>query len=417
MFREEAINHQKWKSTAVLISKVPAWLVFSVSFFIFTAFILFIIFGSYTRREIVVGELVMQSHPIIVSAPKSGYISESYVEIHQAIKKGDPLFKITLDRITDSGNISINSINLLKSQITATEKAIQSLENNKNETIKSLNKQIANYKSIQQDKSNYLVEVRKSMNDYAELLKVYQKLFKQGHSSHDEVNNQRSRYFQQRTIFNDVTQELVQLKSNILNLENEIETRKTDFDNQIIRYEMQKSDLDIRLMEQESVAEIIVNASADGIVESTGVTVGQIVKEGDVLSQIIPQNKGDYQLVVWVPNSAVSFINTDDEVNIRYEAFPFEKFGQFKGKIKHISTLPASLQELSFYKNLPQNIEQGMVPLYKTQIELQDQNVNYNNKTLYFMSGMKAEITLFLENRKLYEWMLFPMYELTKNME
>lgn len=75
------------------------------------------------------------------------------------------------------------------------EKAIQSLENNKNETIKTLNKQIDNYKSIQQDKSNYLVEVRKSMNDYAELLKVYQKLFKQGHSSHDEVNNQRSRYF------------------------------------------------------------------------------------------------------------------------------------------------------------------------------------------------------------------------------
>ncbi|WP_429945615.1 HlyD family secretion protein [Bibersteinia trehalosi] len=160
-----------------------------------------------------------------------------------------------------------------------------------------------------------------------------------------------------------------------------------------------------------------MNASADGIVESTGVTVGQIVKEGDVLSQIIPQNKGDYQLVVWVPNSAVSFINTDNEVNIRYEAFLFEKFGQFKGKIKHISTLPTSLQELSFYKNLPQNIEQGMVPLYKTQIELQDQNVNYNNKTLYFMSGMKVEITLFLENRKLYEWMLFPMYELTKNME
>lgn len=98
------------------------------------------------------------------------------------------------------------------SQILATEKAIQALENNKNETVNSLNKQIENYKSIQQDKSNYLVEVRKSMNDYTELLKVYQKLFKQGHSSHDEVNNQRSRYFQQRALFNDVTQELVQLK-------------------------------------------------------------------------------------------------------------------------------------------------------------------------------------------------------------
>lgn len=33
------------------------------------------------------------------------------------------------------------------------------------------------------------------------------------------------------------------------------------------------------------------------------------------------------------------------------------------------------------------------------------------------MSGMKAEATLFLENRKLYEWMLFPVYQLRKNME
>lgn len=89
MFRKEAIEYQsnKWKSTAVLFSRVPAWLVFSISFFISTAFILFIIFGSYTRRETVVGELVMQAHPILLSAPKSGYISESYIEPHQQVKK------------------------------------------------------------------------------------------------------------------------------------------------------------------------------------------------------------------------------------------------------------------------------------------------------------------------------------------
>ncbi len=50
-------------------------------------------------------------------------------------------------------------------------------------------------------------------------------------------------------------------------------------------------------------------------------------------------------------------------------------------------------------------------------MDIADQNVQYNDKTLYFMSGMKAEATLFLENRKLYEWMLFPIYQLRKNME
>lgn len=418
MFRKEAIEYQsnKWKSTAVLFSRVPAWLVFSISFFISTAFILFIIFGSYTRRETVVGELVMQAHPILLSAPKSGYISESYIEPHQQVKKGDPLFKITLDRITHSGNINVNSILSLKSQIVATEKAIEALQKNKSESISSLEKQIKNNQKIYQDKQSYSVEVEKSIFDYADLIKRYEKLLKNGYSSHDEVNLQKSRYFQQKSLFNELKQEIVQLQSAILNLENDIETRKTEFDNQIIRYEIQKSDLSIRLMEFESVSEIIVNASLDGKIESTNVTVGQIIKENDPLAQILPYNKGDYQLVMWVPNSAISFIKTDDEVNIRYEAFPFETFGQFKGKIRNISILLASLQELSFYKNLPPNLEQG-IPLYKIIVEISDQNVKYNDKTLYFMSGMKAEATLFLENRKLYEWMFFPIYQLRKNME
>lgn len=418
MFRKEAIAYQskKWKSTAVLFSRIPAWFVFFISFFIFAAFILFIVFGSYTRRETVVGELVMQAHPIILSAPKSGYISENYIQPHQQVKKGDPLFKITLDRITHSGNINVNSILSLKSQIQATEQAITALNKNKLETINSLENQIKNNQKIYQDKQAYLVEVEKTMNDYEDLVNRYEKLLKVGHSSYDEVNIQKSRYFQQKSLFNELKQELIQLKSTQLSLENEIETRKTEFNNQIIRYEMQKSDLNIRLMEFESVSDIIVNASLDGKIESTSVTVGQIIKENDPLAQILPQNKGNYQLVMWVPNSAISFIKQGDEVNIRYEAFPFEKFGQFKGKITSISTLPASLQELSFYKNLPTNLDQG-IPLYKILIELADQNVKYNDTTLYFMSGMKAEATLFLEKRKLYEWIFFPMYQLRKNME
>ncbi|MGX2969690.1 hypothetical protein [Ursidibacter sp. B-7004-1] len=116
MFRKEALEYQKWKSTAVLLSSIPSWLVFLLSFTIIVSFILYITFGSYTRRETIL-EVVIQPHPIILSASKSGYISERYVEINQPIKKGDPLFKITLDRITDSGNVGINSINAIKEQI------------------------------------------------------------------------------------------------------------------------------------------------------------------------------------------------------------------------------------------------------------------------------------------------------------
>lgn len=76
--------------------------------------------------------------------------------------------------------------------------------------------------------------------------------------------------------------------------------------------------------------------------------------------------------------------------------------------------MPASQQELAFYKNIPSADPNN--PLYKIVVEIADQQVEYNNTSLAFLSGMKAEATLFLENRKLYEWMLFPLYNVTKNI-
>ncbi|QPB41620.1 HlyD family secretion protein [Rodentibacter haemolyticus] len=93
----------------------------------------------------------MQPHPIILSASKSGYISERYVTINQPIKKGDPLFKITLDRITDSGNVGINSINAIKDQIEKLDNIIQPVKDNQQETLGNLTKQIDKNRKIYTD--------------------------------------------------------------------------------------------------------------------------------------------------------------------------------------------------------------------------------------------------------------------------
>lgn len=415
MFRKEALEHQKWKSNAVLFSKIPSWLVFSISTVIVASFILYVTFGSYTRREIVYGEVVMQPHPIILSASRSGYISESYIKINQQVKKGDPLFKITLDRITDSGNVGINSINAIKIQLKKIGDIIKLVKQNQVETLTNLHKQIDKNRKIYTETQKYFYEVSKSTEEYRTTLEKYEKLMKKGYSYNDEVALQRSRYFDQKSLRNNLQEKLIQQETAIIGLENEIESRKTDFQNQIIRYELQQNDLEIRLLEFESVSELIINAPLDGLVESTSATVGQIIREGDALAQMIPANKGKYQLVMWVPNSAISFVKTEDRVSIRYEAFPFEKFGQFDGIIKHIATVPASLQELTFYKSVP-SVDPNN-PLYKIIVEIPDQAISYNHTSLAFLSGMKAEATLFLEKRKLYEWMLFPLYNLTKNME
>ncbi|WP_116429499.1 HlyD family efflux transporter periplasmic adaptor subunit, partial [Klebsiella pneumoniae] len=75
-----------------------------------------------------------------------------------------------------------------------------------------------------------------------------------------------------------------------------------------------------------------------------------MVNVGDSLLQVIPHNIAHYALVLWVPNDAIPYIATGDKVNVRYDAFPAEKFGQFAGTVSVISKAPASPQEMLTYQ-------------------------------------------------------------------
>lgn len=41
--------------------------------------------------------------------------------------------------------------------------------------------------------------------------------------------------------------------------------------------------------------------------------------------------------------------------------------------------------------------------------------IYYNREILHLENGMRAELTLFLENRKIYQWMIAPLYDVVKS--
>ncbi|SQI45124.1 Colicin V secretion protein CvaA [Serratia plymuthica] len=113
----------------------------------------------------------------------------------------------------------------------------------------------------------------------------------------------------------------------ITTLESQIQTQAAEFDNQIYQMELQRYELQKELINIDAGGEIIVKALSAGRVDSLSVTVGQMVNVGDSLLQVIPQKIDHYNLVIWVPNDALPYITVGDRVNVRYEAFPAEKFG------------------------------------------------------------------------------------------
>ena len=418
-FRKESIEHQqtKWVGKALLTPSAPAWLVLGLSLLFLTIFIAALTLCNYTRRINVFGEITSEPRSVNIFATQQGFISDRFVKVGDVVKKGDRLYQIDFSKVTHGGNFSIKTREAIESQLVQIEKIIDKLQKNKQLTIDNLRTQKQQYELAHSQSLSFLMDARKGAQFAKETMKNYSDYHLRGLTTKDQLSAQIYSYYQQQNSVQILSNQRIQESLQITNLATEIVTRAADFDNQISQSQLEHNSLQRQLAESDANSTRIIEAPADGRIESLSVTRGQMVNLGDSLAQLIPSTHSTYYLVLWLPNSSVPYISQGESVNIRYEAFPFEKFGQFHGQIETIAYVPASAQEMATYSNSPigQPNRQGEA-YYKVMVALTETHFRHQNKTLALSSGMKAESTLFLEKRPLYQWMFSPFYGIRKSV-
>ncbi|ECO4993196.1 HlyD family secretion protein, partial [Salmonella enterica] len=370
------------------------------------------IMGSYTRRVNVSGEITTWPRPVNIYSSVQGFIVKQFVTEGQEIRKGEPVYQIDVSRSTSSGVVSDNQRKDIENQIVRIANIISRLEDSKKATLQTLEKQKMQYQeaferstAIVRRAEEGIIIMKNNMNNY----RTYQK---KGLINKDQLTNQTALYYQQQNNLLSLSGQNEQNALQITSLESQIKIQAADFDNRIYQMELQRYELQKELINTDVNGEVIIRALSDGKIDSLSVTVGQMVSAGDSLLQIIPDKIKDHYLVVWAPNDAVPYINPGDRVNIRYEAFPAEKFGQFAATVLLVSKTPASSQEMLTYQGAPKNNQNTSVPYYKIVVRPDLQEIRYDGKFLPIENGMKAQGTLFLEKRKIYQWMLSPFYDM-----
>lgn len=413
MFRKEALGHRKmpWQGKAILLPGTSPWLTALVCLFFLFSFIIFVTFGTYTRRVNVGGEISTHPRPVSIYSGVQGFVVKKYVTEGQAIKKHDPLYGIDVSKSTRSGVVSDNHRKDIKNQLVRIDNIISRIEKSKLSTLDALNKQKSQYTDALKRSSAILTRAEEGIRFMKTNMENYRHYQMKGLINKDQLTNQVALYYQQQNNLLSLSAQNEQNALRITGLESELRTQEAEFDNRIYHMELQRYELQKELVNADAEGEIIIRALSSGKIDSLSVSVGQMINVGDSLLQIMPDEFSAFYLVTWVPNDAVPYIAINDNVNIRYEAFPAEKFGQFSGTVRLISKAPASLQEMQTYQGAPTN-RAAAIPYYKVLVRPDKQTIHYSGKTLYLENGMKAQTTLFLEKRKIYQWMLAPFYDM-----
>ncbi|HEP1897394.1 TPA: HlyD family secretion protein [Kluyvera cryocrescens] len=418
LYRREAIEYKKnhWQGKALLLAGLPAWLIMLLSAIFLMMLIATVTFCSFTQRIDVRGEVITLPHSINIFSPQQGSVINQFVSIGDLVEKDAPLYEIDISRNTSSGNVSAAQVGVINEKILNSQGIIEKLTRNKSETVSAIEVQLKTATESLKETNRMLTNTQTGLKKMHDNLSSYDGYLKKGYITKDQYNYQHSLYFQQQSAYQSLVSQKMQLESQLTQLNSDKITKAADFDNQILTQNNQTNDYRNQLVESNANGNLIIKAMTAGRIESLSVTKGQMVDNGSSLAQIKPTGDIEYYLILWLPNNAIPYVKPGDTINIRYDAFPSDKFGQFPGQVMSISSMPASRQEMSEYTNVNNGAVQQELALYKALIKIKNKEFEYNGKNLKLSDGLKAQAIVFLEKRPLYMWMFTPFYKMTQSV-
>ncbi|MDF0606380.1 HlyD family secretion protein [Neisseriaceae bacterium TC5R-5] len=176
----------------------------------------------------------------------------------------------------------------------------------------------------------------------------------------------------------------------------------------------EEATLEQDLTENEARRELLVRAPQAGIVSAIIAEPGQTVMASQVLASLSPLGS-PLEAELYAPSRAAGFVKPGMTVLLRYQAYPYQKFGQFQGYVREVSSSALRAGEL----NLSENgllASGGSEPLYRVRVRLDKQQITTYGKAQALKTGMVLEASVLLEQRKLYEWVLEPLYSISGKM-
>ena len=418
LFRREVIAHQKsyWNGKVILLKGISSGVISVCCLSFLLIIIIILACFSFTQRIDVEGEVMTLPHPLNISSPQMGYIRRQFVQTGDLVNKDSVLFELDVSRTTQVGNVSDANMQMAKEKITNAEGIISNLQETKTDFLQTTRQQISRYEHSLKETESMLSSARRGMADMEKSLASYNDYLKRGLITRDQYNAQHSLYVQQQNTVQSLSAQKMQLELQITQLRSDLSVKSAEIDNQISAQYNQLNDYRTQLVENSASGTVMIKSTIDGRVESIAVTPGQMVETGSSLVQIKQTQGVQYFLLLWLPDRSLPYVKVGDTVNIRYDAFPSDKFGQFSGKIISISSMPATRRELSD-SNHPAANSNSPVTLYKAIVDIKENAFIYQGKKLTLANGLKARSVVFMEERPLYMWLFSPVYKIVQSLK
>jgi membrane fusion protein len=200
-----------------------------------------------------------------------------------------------------------------------------------------------------------------------------------------------------------------ELATTAASIQSELNQSSTRTETQIAELERDLAALGQEAAEAQASDRLAVIAPVNGVITAITAQVGQ-PSGAQALATLLPEGS-ELTAHLFAPSRAIGFVEPHQIARIRYQAYPYQKFGQHRGVVTEVSRSPLQPGELSTTLPLAFASQEGV---YRVTVKLDSQSVVVYGKSLPLMPGMALEADIAQERRRLIEWVLEPLIGLRK---
>ncbi|MGE0672376.1 MAG: HlyD family secretion protein [Methylibium sp.] len=378
------------------------------------AVVTYLYVGEYTRKARVAGVLVPDQGVIRLLPPEAATVLERHAQEGQTVRRGDALFVLSVDRSTASGDAQAS----VQRSLAVKERSLQGAVQQQAALLEAqriaLERQIA-------DRRGELAQLQVETQLHRQRLVLAEQAMAR-------LESLRADNFISSAQVQAKSEEVLAVQAQLQGLERQRATQLRE----IGALEVQRRELPLRAQvatgelerdlatvaqeaaETEARQRIVVRAPSDGVLGAVLADPGQSVSPAAALASLVPSD-ARLQAHLYAPSSALGFVRPDQTVLLRYQAYPYQKFGHQTGHVLQVSRTPLQSAELAGVPlaGVANYSTVSGEPLYRITVALDRQSVPAYGQQQALSAGMQLEADVELDRRRLFEWLFDPRLGLT----
>lgn len=404
LFRQEVLAARSDTASGKSITIQPVSAGRLTLFFVVlsAAVLLLLVFGSYTKKERVQGVVQARAGVAMVVPPEAGLVKRVLVTEGQRVKAGDLLAELSNERFSDAGNTQVLLERNLEGQrqqvlaqaghqAQAQSAALAALE----QRIAQSRRDLLTLSEETRLQEQQIASARKLLNQLEPLLaeRIISDL----------------QYEQQRQVLLDQTARLQTLKRQRSATEADLAQAQDEQQRLSAQHRVERAGLDRDLLslQQEQVQRrgarvLLLKAPIDGIVSGLMVTPGQSIAAGTPIASVVPSDSA-MEAVLYVPSTAIGFIRPGQSVRVSYDAFPYQRFGQYKGTVRSVSQTDVPVASGG-------GAGQDRRALFMIRVALDQTTVQAYGTDIAVRPGHTLTADVEIDRRRLIRWMMDPLF-------